>query len=63
MTYVDDQYISVARKSEVQHHEYTMEQLRAKIAQLTKSGNIIPDSKNCNRWKTRCPWITHQFQQ
>ena len=37
MTYVDDQYISVARKSEVQHHEYTMEQLRAKIAQLTKS--------------------------
>ena len=37
MTYVDDQYISVARKNEVQHHGYTMEKLRTKIAQLTKS--------------------------
>ena len=37
MTYADVRYISVARKSEVQHHEHTMEQLRAKIAQLTKS--------------------------
>jgi len=37
MTYVDTQYISVARKSEVQHHEYTMDQLRAKIAYLTRS--------------------------
>jgi len=27
----------VARKSEVQHHEHTMEQLRTKIAHLTKS--------------------------
>jgi len=37
MTYVDDQYISVARKNELQHHEHTMEQLRIKIARLTKS--------------------------
>jgi len=37
MTYADARYISVARTSEVQHHEHTMEQLRAKIAQLTKS--------------------------
>jgi hypothetical protein len=27
----------VARKNEVQHHEHTMEKLRAKIAQLAKS--------------------------
>ena len=31
------QYISVARKNELQHHEHTMEQLRIKIARLTKS--------------------------
>ena len=37
MTYVDDQYISVARTNEVQHHEHTMKKLRAKIAQLTKA--------------------------
>ena len=37
MTYADVRYITVARKNEVQHHEHTMEQLRAKIAQLTKS--------------------------
>ena len=37
MTYVDVQYISVARKNEVQHHERAMEDLRAKIAQLTKA--------------------------
>ena len=37
MTYVDVQYISVARKNEVQHHEHAMEDLRAKIAQLTKT--------------------------
>ena len=36
MTYADVRYITVARKNEVQHHEHTMEQLRAKIAQLTK---------------------------
>lgn len=37
MTYADVRYISVARKNEIRHHEYTMEQLRTKIAQLTKS--------------------------
>lgn len=37
MTYVDVQYISVARKNEVQHHEHTMEKLRAQIAYLTKA--------------------------
>ena len=37
MTYADVKYISVARTSEARHHERTMEQLRAKIAQLTKS--------------------------
>jgi hypothetical protein len=37
MTYVDEQYITVARNNEVRHHERTMEQLRAKIAQLTKA--------------------------
>ena len=37
MTYVDARYISMARNSEVKHHERTMEQLRAKIAQLTKA--------------------------
>ncbi len=37
MTYADVQYISVARTSEARHHEHTMEQLRTKIAQLTKS--------------------------
>jgi len=36
MTYADVRYISVARKSEMLHHEHTMEQLRIKIAQLTK---------------------------
>ena len=37
MTYADARYISVARTSEVRHHEHTMEKLRTKIAQLTKS--------------------------
>jgi len=37
MTYADARYISVARTSEVHHHEHSMEQLRAKIAQLTKA--------------------------
>ena len=37
MTYADAQYISVARTSEVRHHEHSMEKLRAKIAQLTKA--------------------------
>ena len=37
MTYVDAQYISVARKNEVQHHEHTMDKLKSKIAHLTKS--------------------------
>ena len=37
MTYADVPYISVARTSEVQHHEHTMEQLQIKIAQLTKA--------------------------
>ena len=37
MTYADVRYITVARKNEVQHHEHTMEQLRGKIAQLTRS--------------------------
>ncbi len=36
MTYVDVQYISVARKNEVEHHEHAMDQLREKIAWLTK---------------------------
>ncbi len=36
MTYANAQYISVARASEIQHHQYTMEQLQAKISQLTK---------------------------
>ena len=37
MTYVDNQYISVARKNEMQHHKYTMEKLQAEISQLIKS--------------------------
>lgn len=37
MTYADAHYISVARNSEVKHHEHTMDQLHAKIAQLTKA--------------------------
>lgn len=37
MKYVDDRYISVARTNEVRHHEHTMEELRTKIAQLTKA--------------------------
>ena len=36
MTYVDVQYISVARKNEMQHHEHAMDILREKIAWLTK---------------------------
>ena len=36
MTYVDVQYISVARKNEVVHHEHAMDQLREKIARLTR---------------------------
>ena len=36
-TYADAKYISIARENEVKHHEYTMEQLRGKIAQLTKA--------------------------
>jgi hypothetical protein len=37
MTYVNVQYISVARANEARHHERTMHQLRTKIAQLTKA--------------------------
>ena len=37
MPYVDVQYISVARKNEMEHHEHTMEKLGAQIAWLTKS--------------------------
>jgi len=37
MMYVDSRYISVARKSEVLHHEYTMNQLRKQVAQLSKA--------------------------
>jgi hypothetical protein len=37
MTYVDNLYISVARKNELQHHKHAMENLQAKISQLTKS--------------------------
>ncbi len=36
MTYVDVQYISVARKNEVEHHEHAMDKLREQIAWLTK---------------------------
>ncbi len=36
MPYVDIQYISVARKNEVEHHQHAMDQLREKIAWLTK---------------------------
>ncbi len=36
MTYVDVQYISVARKNEVAHHEHAMDKLREQIAWLTK---------------------------
>ena len=39
MKYADAQYISVARTCEVQHHKYTMDQLRAQIAHLTKAVN------------------------
>ncbi len=37
MTYADATYISIARNNEVKHHEHTMDQLQAKIAQLTKA--------------------------
>lgn len=37
MTYIDGQYISVARKNEMEHHEYTMDNLRAQVARLTKA--------------------------
>lgn len=37
MTYVDVQYISVARKNEVQHHERAMKELQDKITQLNKA--------------------------
>jgi hypothetical protein len=37
MTYADAKYISVARNSEVKHHVRTMDQLHAKITQLTKA--------------------------
>jgi hypothetical protein len=37
MMYVDANYINMARNNEVRHHEHTMNQLRAKIAQLTKA--------------------------
>ncbi len=37
MTYANAQYINVARTSEMQHHEHRMEQLQAKITQLTKA--------------------------
>lgn len=35
--YVDAHYISTARNLEAHNHEYIMDQLRAKIAQLTKA--------------------------
>lgn len=35
--YVDDPYIEMARNLEVDHHEHIMEQLRIKIAHLTKA--------------------------
>ncbi len=37
MTYVDVQYINVARKNEVDHHEHAMDKLREQIAWLTKN--------------------------
>lgn len=37
MTYANSRYISVARTNELRHHERTMEELGAKIAQLTKA--------------------------
>ncbi len=37
MTYVDGQYISVARKNEMEHHEYTMDKLRAQVALLNRA--------------------------
>ena len=37
MTYVDGQYISIARKNEMEHHEHTMDKLRAQVAQLNKA--------------------------
>ncbi len=37
MTYVDEQYINVARKNEMEHHEHTMKKLRSQMAWLTKS--------------------------
>ena len=37
MMYVDANYINMARSLEVDQHEHNMDQLRAKIAQLTKA--------------------------
>ena len=37
MTYVDIHYINVARNREIHHHKHIMDQLRARIAQLTKA--------------------------
>ncbi len=35
--YIDAHYISMARNREAHHHEHSMDQLRVKIAQLTKA--------------------------
>lgn len=37
MMYVDNRYVSVARKSELLQHERTMNQLRRQVAQLSKA--------------------------
>lgn len=37
MMYVDSRYISLARKSELLHHEHAMNQLRRQVAQLSKA--------------------------
>jgi hypothetical protein len=37
MMYVDSQYVSVARKSELLQHEHAMDQLRRQVAHLSKA--------------------------
>ncbi|MCA9421961.1 MAG: hypothetical protein KC592_13150 [Nitrospira sp.] len=37
MMYVDSRYISMARKSELLQHEHAMDELRRKVAQLSKA--------------------------
>ena len=37
MLFVDQTYVSVARKSEIMHHERTVSQLERKIQQFTKA--------------------------